>query len=224
MGSSKVKKGRAGLAVAGGQEQSADEQRSVERNGTAHAVGARIGGPTTTAAPVSDGRQSQDAATPRDVEVSATAKRRRFTAEYKLRILEEAERCRDTNGIGSLLRREGLYSSHLGKWRQQRKDGSLSALAPRKRGRPAVAPHPDTKRLAQVEREKRRLERRLKQVEALLELQKKSRRSWGSFCRLRRPTSASDAGRALTRSRRRHSSGVPRAGPPPRHPLPPARC
>ena len=57
----------------------------------------------------------------------------------------------------------------------------------------------------------------------MLELQKKSRTSWGSFCRLRRPTRASDAGRGITRSRRWHSSGVPRSGPPARHPLPPAR-
>jgi transposase len=110
---------------------------------------------------------------PPDPEVSERPVRRRFTAEYKLRIVEEADHCKDTKGIGSLLRREGLYSSHLSTWRQQRNEGSLSALAPRKRGRPAEKPHPDTLRLAQSERKNKHLERRLKQAEALLDLQKK---------------------------------------------------
>ena len=87
--------------------------------------------------------------------------------------MQEADRCKDTNGIGSLLRREGLYSSHLSTWRQQREEGSLSALAPRKRGRRAEKPHADTLRLAKSERKIKHLERRLKQAEALVELQKK---------------------------------------------------
>lgn len=128
----------------------------------------------TEAPPITGVPSSSDAVpAPPNPEVSARPERRRFTAEYKLRIVQEADRCKDTNGVGSLLRREGLYSSHLSTWRQQRKEGSLSALAPRKRGRPAEKPHPDTKRAAQLEREKRHLERRLKQAEALLELQKK---------------------------------------------------
>jgi transposase len=149
MGSSKVKKDRAGLAVVG-------SEASRE--------------PLTPQVPV-DG-DSPSGQVP-DSEVSERPTRRRFTAAYKLRILEDADRCRDSQGIGSLLRREGLYSSHLTTWRRQRQEGSLSALAPRKRGRRAVQPHPDTQRVAQLEREKRRLERRLKQAEALLELQKK---------------------------------------------------
>lgn len=162
MGSSKVKKQLTGLAVMGDQESSAVVPGSVEPRGT---------GGSGDPAPAVAG--PGEAVGPPDPEVHERPVRRQFNAEYKLRILQEADRCRDNNGIGSLLRREGLYSSHLSTWRQQRKEGSLSALAPRKRGRPAEKPHPDTKRLAQVEREKRHLERRLKQAEALLELQKK---------------------------------------------------
>jgi|SRR5579871_6089382 len=172
MGSSKVKKQRAGLAVVGGQERRAEELGSVERSGTAPSEGARSGGPPTTAAPIESGPVEVPGPAP-DPEVLERPARRQFSAAYKLRILEEADRCRDSQGIGSLLRREGLYSSHLTTWRRQRQEGSLTALSPRKRGRQASKPHPDTKRLAQVEREKRHLERRLKQAEALLELQKK---------------------------------------------------
>ena len=163
MGSSKAKRSRTGLAVVSAQERSAAQS---EPRG---ALGANSEPFTTTVASAGGPGETR----PPDPEVPEKAGRRRFTAEYKLRILQEADHCRDTNGIGSLLRREGLYSSHLSKWRQQRQEGSLSALAPRKRGRPADKPHPDTKRLAQVEREKRHLERRLRQAEALLELQKK---------------------------------------------------
>ena len=70
-----------------------------------------------------------------DPEVVPRAERRRFSAEYKLRILEEAEACSERGQIGSLLRREGLYSSHLTTWRQQREQGQLEALSPKNRGR-----------------------------------------------------------------------------------------
>src|SRR4030066_1027947 len=72
-----------------------------------------------------------------DPEVLPRAKRRQDTAQYKLRILEEIERCTERGQIGALLRREGLYSSHLSKWRQQRAKGQLQALSPHKRGRQA---------------------------------------------------------------------------------------
>jgi len=103
-----------------------------------------------------------------DPEVVPKAKRRRFKAEYKLRILREADRCEKPGELGALLRREGLYSSHLAKWRQQRTAG----LTPRKRGRKAkdVA---TTKRLAQVERENERLRKKLRQSEYIIEAQKK---------------------------------------------------
>ena len=70
-----------------------------------------------------------------DPEVSLKPERRQFSAEYKLRILAEADRCKGSGEIGALLRREGLYRSHLEKWRQQQQESSLRALAPQKRGR-----------------------------------------------------------------------------------------
>src|SRR5947209_12054905 len=74
-----------------------------------------------------------------DTEVVARARRRQFTAGYKLRILEEADRCHRDGELGALLRREGLYSSHVAQWRRQRATGALAGLAPRKRGRPAAS-------------------------------------------------------------------------------------
>lgn len=105
-----------------------------------------------------------------DPEVVAQAKRRRFTAEYKLRILEEAEQCQEPGAIGALLRREGLYSSHLSKWRQQRAEGQLQGLGPKKRGR---KPDPQASELARVQRENERLQARLEQAETIIEVQKK---------------------------------------------------
>jgi transposase-like protein len=70
-----------------------------------------------------------------DSEVPEKAQRRRFTAEYKLGILEVADACREPGEVGALLRREGLYTSHLSIWRQQRRDGTLAGLSPNKRGR-----------------------------------------------------------------------------------------
>jgi transposase len=70
-----------------------------------------------------------------DPEVVPQAKRRRFNAEYKVRILEEADACSEPGEIGALLRREGLYSSHLTTWRRQREQGHLEGLSPKKRGR-----------------------------------------------------------------------------------------
>ncbi len=87
-----------------------------------------------------------------DPEVVPKAKRRQFSAEYKLHILEEAGRCIARGQIGELLRREGLYSSHLSTWRQQQARGQLEALAPKKRGR---RPDPSATELARLRRESR---------------------------------------------------------------------
>ncbi len=73
-----------------------------------------------------------------DAEVVAKATRRRFTAEYKLRVLDEADACTTSGAIGTLLRREGLYSSHLTSWRQQRERSARAGLAVTRRGRPAA--------------------------------------------------------------------------------------
>ena len=105
-----------------------------------------------------------------DPEVPEKAARRRFTAEYKLRVLREAEGCEAPGEVGAL-RREGLYSSHLTTWRRQREQGMLEALTPRKRGR--RAPHPLSRRVAELERETAHLQRRLKQAETIIEVPKK---------------------------------------------------
>lgn len=104
-----------------------------------------------------------------DPEVPARARRRQFTAAYKLRILQEADRCADGQ-LGALLRREGLYSSHLGQWRRQRTQGVLAALGPRQRGRRGAS-RAETE-LAQLRHENERLARQLAAAETVIEIQK----------------------------------------------------
>jgi transposase-like protein len=106
-----------------------------------------------------------------DPEVVPKAKRRQFTAKYKLSILEQADRCTERGQIGELLRREGLYSSHLSKWRQQRARGQLQGLAPKKRGRKSQ--DPSAAELAQLRRENERLRVQLEQAEMIIDVQKK---------------------------------------------------
>ena len=108
-----------------------------------------------------------------DPEVVPRAKRRRFSAEYKLRILEEAEACSERGQIGSLLRREGLYSSHLTTWRHQRKQGQLEGLIPKNRGRKPSVDEALAKELAELKRDNQRLENRLQQAETIIDVQKK---------------------------------------------------
>ena len=108
-----------------------------------------------------------------DPEVAERAARRRFTAEYKLHVLREADACAAAGELGALLRREGLYSSHLTIWRRQREAGTLAALAPKKRGRSGAPASPLARRVAELELDKARLERRLKQAETIIEVQKK---------------------------------------------------
>lgn len=99
------------------------------------------------------------------------AERRTFTAAYKLWVLEEAEKCREQpGGIGRLLRREGLYSSHLTTWRRQQEAGQLAGLAPRKRGPKS---NPEVEELSQLRRENARLSRQLEKAELIIEAQKK---------------------------------------------------
>jgi transposase len=108
-----------------------------------------------------------------DPEVAAKPTRRQFTAEYKLRILREAERQREVGAIGALLRREGLYSTHLTTWRHQRESGALEAMTRRRRGRKPDASQATRQRLAALEAENARLQERLRQAEAIIEAQKK---------------------------------------------------
>jgi len=108
-----------------------------------------------------------------DPEVPEKARRRRFTAEYKMRILQEVDACSEPGEIGALLRREGLYSSLLVVWRRQRAEGTLEGLKARKRGRKPQPINPLAKKVAELERKNKRLEQRLKQAEIIIDVQKK---------------------------------------------------
>ena len=126
--------------------------------------------------PASGGRPHQPGsplAAP-DPEVLEKPVRRHFTAEYKLRILSQAEACGHQPGkVGELLRREGLYASHLSTWRKQREQGSLAALMPKKRGRKTSPPDPLVKENQRLQRENERLAARLRQAETIIDVQKK---------------------------------------------------
>ena len=105
-----------------------------------------------------------------DPEVPAKPQRRRYSAEYRLRILKEAESCKKPGELGALLRREGLYSSHLITWRHQRERGALAGMRATKRGPKA---RPADPRVKQLEAENRRLQRKLQRAETIITLQKK---------------------------------------------------
>lgn len=105
-------------------------------------------------------------------EVSAKADRRRFTADYKRRILAEAEACTEPGDLGKLLRREGLYSSHLTGWRRQRDEAVAAALGQR-RGRKPLEKNPLTAEIARLQTENQRLQERLTQAQTIIEVQKK---------------------------------------------------
>jgi transposase-like protein len=105
-----------------------------------------------------------------DPEVSATVQRRRFTAEYRFRVLAHADACTHRGDVGALLRREGLYSSLLTKWRRQRETGTLREMRGRRRG---PTPRSVDPRVTQLETENRRLQRKLQRAETIITLQKK---------------------------------------------------
>lgn len=108
-----------------------------------------------------------------DPEVSAKASRRRFTAEYKLGILKQADSCTELGSLGALLRREGLYSSNLNTWKRQRDRGVLSGLSPKKRGRKESGRHPLLAENDKLRKENDRLTGRLRQAEIIIDVQKK---------------------------------------------------
>jgi transposase len=105
--------------------------------------------------------------------VTSKAKRRLFTADYKRKVLQEADACTEAGQIGALLRREGLYSSHLTTWRQARERGELQGLAPRKRGPKAQEPNPLARELAAKEREIARLKAENAKLQLICDVQKK---------------------------------------------------
>ena len=111
-----------------------------------------------------------------NTEVVAKAKRKRFTATEKLRILREVEACRGSGEIGALMRREGIYSSYLTTWRKQRELGELDGLSPHKRG---PKPNPEAIELAKLRREHERLQERMRRAELIIDVQKKVARMLG---------------------------------------------
>lgn len=132
---------------------------------------------TTTGVSVMEAKQrtilQQGGEVKPDPEVPEKPTRRRFTAEYKLRILRLAEACTEPGSVGALLRREGLYSSHLTVWRRQRERGALDGLKPKKRGRKVAERNPLLPELERLRKENERLTQRLTQAEIIIEVQKK---------------------------------------------------
>src|SRR5438270_12944457 len=140
-------------------ELAALERREGERSETSRSGGAA---------------NSRRAAAPTpDPEVVAKAQRRKFTAEYKLGIVEEADRASDPGAIGALLRREGLYSSHLVEWRRLREAGALAGLEPKKRGPKVEEKNPLAEKLAGQEREIARLKAENAKLQLICDVQKK---------------------------------------------------
>ena len=110
---------------------------------------------------------------PPDPEVPEKKSRRIFTATYKLRILKETDTCTKPGQVGVILRREGLYSSNLTLWKLQRGEGILKGVSLKKRGRKNKEKNPLSSEVAQLQRENRKLQQKLKKAEAIIEVQKK---------------------------------------------------
>lgn len=132
-----------------------------------------ISGSTTSPSQNSMVKEKEEMA---NTEVVAKAKRKRFTAAEKLRLLREVEACKGSGEIGALLRREGIYSSYLSTWRKQRALGELDGLAPQKRG---PKPNPEAIELAKLRREHARLQERLRRAELIIDVQKKVAQMFG---------------------------------------------
>jgi transposase-like protein len=119
---------------------------------------------------MSPSQKGNDPNTIPDPEVSLDARRRHYTAEYKQRILDEIDQVQEPGQIGAILRREGLYSQIISKWRQQRQQGRLNGSQDRKRG---PRPQPEAAELKRLRAENEHLRTRLKQAETVIEVQKK---------------------------------------------------
>ena len=107
-----------------------------------------------------------------DPEVSAPSRRRHFSAAYKRSIIEQAESCQEPGEVGALLRREGLYSSHLSDWRRAQRQGVLESSKTRSRG-PRAEPIAARRQLAELEAKNARLEKELEKARTIIEVQKK---------------------------------------------------
>ena len=117
--------------------------------------------------------EASSIAPPPDPEVAATAKRRQFSPSERRRILAAADHCSKSGEIGALLRREGIYSSHLATWRKQREATERAGLEPKKRGRKANPAIAEARRVAELTRENERLRRKLAQAHTIIDVQKK---------------------------------------------------
>jgi transposase len=136
---------------------------------TCRAYSTRSGAAASSEAPATP---STVEATIPNPEVSARARRRRFSAEYKRSILKETDSC-ESGDVAALLRREGLYPSHLTTWRRQRESGEIAGLQPRKRGKKPIPKSPLAGEVQRLTRENQCLQKRLRQAEIIIDVQKK---------------------------------------------------
>jgi transposase len=136
------------------------ERKDGDRRATVISSSVRTGGPASVSVVPNP-------------EVPERAVRRIFTAEYKRRILREADACKGSGQLGALLRREGLYSSNLTTWRRQMGQGIVDALSPKKRGPKEKKPDPSVRRIAELEKETQKLRHKLRQAELIIDAQKK---------------------------------------------------
>lgn len=146
--------------------------QSIKGAGEAFSEGAQEGARRATG-----GAPSAAAKNPRfsrpNPEVIGKKPRRKFTAKYKLRMIERADVCTEPGQLGALLRQEGLYSSNLTTWRNQRDEGLLIAMSPKKRGRKAQSKNPLASEIARLQKENQRIQQKLRQAELIIEAQKK---------------------------------------------------
>lgn len=127
----------------------------------------------TVVSPSNGGAEEPFMMSPPDPEVPEKKPRRKFTAKYKLQILQEADVCTEPGQLGAFIRSKGLYSSNLATWRRQRDEGLLDALSSKKRGRKEKERNPLAPRVAELERETEKLKRKLKRAETIIGFQKK---------------------------------------------------
>ena len=163
------------------EQENRDRRRRAGGNGGKVAGGREGGQLSTVSMGLQAGGEGQDEGqvpspvpvSPPDPEVPAKAVRRQFSAKYKLKILEQVEACTEPGEVGRLLRREGLYSSHLVAWRKAQREGSLQALEPKKRGRKAADRNPLEPQVQRLQREVSRLEEELRKAHLILDVQGK---------------------------------------------------
>lgn len=157
-------------------------EKDIGREVPAAGLGGTEGGRRPTGVPPSPAADEEagpakdralEAVAAPNIEVRERPVRRRFTADYKLRIVREADACAQAGQLGALLRREGLYASHLTAWRRQRDVGAMTALKPQRRGRKPQAVSPLTADNERLRRDNERLAARLKQAETIIDVQKK---------------------------------------------------